>query len=120
MTLSPRPGSLTSRAKSLAAWGYKADFSLESLKDVDRFIDEEAPGGKPKPGSHMAQQFGVSFLGNIELDPEVRKYGDSGKPVVLAGEDSAHAKSLYAFARKVEARVEEIKATAPASVIQIQ
>jgi ATP-binding protein involved in chromosome partitioning len=68
----------------------------------------------------MAQQFGVSFLGNIELDPEVRKYGDSGKPVVLAGEDSAHAKSLYAFARRVDDRVEEIKAAAPASVIQIQ
>ena len=44
----------------------------------------------------------------------------SGKPVVLAGEDSVHAKSLYSFARKVADRVEEIKAAAPASVIQIQ
>ena len=50
-------------AKSLAGWGYKADFSLDSLKDVDRFIDEEAPDGKPKPGGHLAQQFGAHIFG---------------------------------------------------------
>ena len=68
----------------------------------------------------MAQQFGVAFLGNIQLDPEVRKSGDGGTPVVLEGENSPHAKSIYDFARKVLARVEEVKANAPASVIQIQ
>jgi ATP-binding protein involved in chromosome partitioning len=68
----------------------------------------------------MAAQFSAPFLGNIELDPEVRKSGDGGKPVVLEGETSPHAKSIYAFARNVLARVEEIKANAPASVIQIQ
>jgi hypothetical protein len=50
-------------AKSLTGWGYEADFSLESLKDVDRFIDEEAPDGKPKAGGHMAKQFGACILG---------------------------------------------------------
>ncbi len=68
----------------------------------------------------MAQHFGVPFLGSIELDPEVRKAGDGGKPVVLEGETSAHAKSIYDFARKVMARVAEIKASEGASVIQIQ
>src|SRR4029077_6006665 len=34
-----------------------------------------------------AHQFGISFLGNIELDPELRKAGDTGKPVVLEGEN---------------------------------
>ena len=62
----------------------------------------------------------VPFLGNISLDPEVRKSGDSGKPVVLEGENSPHAKSIYEFARKVIERVGEIKANAPANVIQIQ
>ena len=79
-------------------------------------IDIFSRGGAEK----MAQRYEVAFLGNIELDPEVRKSGDGGKPVVLEGENSAHAKSLFAFARKVEARVAEIRATAPASVIQIQ
>ena len=64
-------------AKSLAAWGYKADFSLESLKDVDRFIDEEAPGGKPKPGGHLAQQFGVHIFGlGAYLGETIRRQGD--------------------------------------------
>src|SRR5271168_4370403 len=68
----------------------------------------------------MAAQFAAPFLGSIELDPEVRKSGDGGKPVVLEGETSPHAKSIYAFARKVLARVAEIKAGETASVIQIQ
>jgi ATP-binding protein involved in chromosome partitioning len=68
----------------------------------------------------MAKRFDVSFLGSIALDPEVRKSGDGGKPVVLEGENSPHAKSIYEFARNVLVRVTEIKANAPANVIQIQ
>jgi ATP-binding protein involved in chromosome partitioning len=79
-------------------------------------VDVFSKGG----GEKTAQQFGIAFLGNIELDPDIRKAGDTGKPAVLDGEDSPHAKSLYALARKVEARIAEIKAAAPESVIQIQ
>ena len=79
-------------------------------------IDIFSRGG----AENMAKQFGVSFLGNIALDPEVRKSGDGGKPVVLEGENSPHAKSIFEFTRKVVARVTEIKAAEPASVIQIQ
>jgi ATP-binding protein involved in chromosome partitioning len=68
----------------------------------------------------MAAHFSVPFLGSIELDPEVRKSGDGGKPIVLEGENSPHAKSIFAFARNVIARVGEIKASESASVIQIQ
>src|SRR5438270_5660881 len=70
-------------------------------------IDIFSRGGAEK----TVRQFGVDFLGSIQLDPEVRKSGDGGKPVVLEGENSAHAKSLFAFARRVEARVAEIRAT---------
>ena len=79
-------------------------------------IDVFSRGGAEK----TAKQFDVSFLGNIQLDPDIRKSGDSGKPVVLEGENSSHAKSLYEFARKVIARVDEIKSSAGESVIQIQ
>lgn len=79
-------------------------------------IDIFSRGGAEK----TAAQFDVSFLGNIELDPEIRKAGDSGKPTVLDGEDTAHAKSLFAFARRVVERVHDIKATSSESVIQIQ
>jgi len=79
-------------------------------------IDIFSRGGAEK----TAAQFGVPFLGSVQLDPEIRKGGDSGKPAVLEGEDSPHAKSLFDFTRKVAARVEEINASAPESVIQIQ
>ena len=79
-------------------------------------IDIFARGGAER----TAQQFGVAFLGSIQLDPELRKAGDTGKPAVLAGETSPHAKSLFDFTRKVVARVDEVKAAAPEGVIQIQ
>jgi ATP-binding protein involved in chromosome partitioning len=79
-------------------------------------IDIFSRGGAEK----TAKQFDVPFLGNIQLDPELRKAGDSGKPSVLDGESSPHAKSLYDFARKVVERVDEIKANASESVIQIR
>jgi ATP-binding protein involved in chromosome partitioning len=67
-----------------------------------------------------AKQFEVAYLGDVQLDPDIRKAGDTGKPTVLAGEDSPHAKSLYDFARKVIVRVDEIRSSAPEGVIQIQ
>src|ERR1700687_1472726 len=67
-----------------------------------------------------AEQFGVSYLGEVQLDPDIRKASDSGRPTVLAGEGSASGKSLFDFARKVVTRVDEIKANAGESVIQIQ
>ena len=79
-------------------------------------IDIFSRGGAEK----TAQQFGVAFLGAIQLDPELRKGGDTGKPAVLEGENSPHAKALYDFARRVMARVDEIRASAPSGVIQIQ
>jgi ATP-binding protein involved in chromosome partitioning len=79
-------------------------------------IDIFSKGGAEK----TASQFGVAFLGNVELDPDIRKAGDTGKPIVLEGEDSPHAKSIYEFARRVATRVDEIRAAAPQDVIQIQ
>lgn len=67
-----------------------------------------------------AEQFGVSYLGEVQLDPDIRKASDSGQPTVLAGEGSTSGKSLFDFARKVVTRVDEIKANAGESVIQIQ
>src|SRR5262249_42364641 len=63
-----------------------------------------------------AAQFGVAYLGDVPLDSGIRQAGDAGSPAVLAGEDSPHAKSLFEFAKKVAARVEEIEASAPSSV----
>lgn len=79
-------------------------------------VDIFSRGGAEK----TARQFGVDFLGGIQLDPEIRRSGDEGRPAVLEGEDSPHAKPLFDFARRVVERVEQIKLAAPEGVIQIQ
>jgi ATP-binding protein involved in chromosome partitioning len=81
-------------------------------KEIDIF----SKGGVER----TAREFAVPFLGSIELDPEIRKGGDSGKPTVLDGEDSPHAKQFYDFAKKVIMRVAEVKSTAVGNVIQVQ
>jgi ATP-binding protein involved in chromosome partitioning len=96
--------------------GVVENMSFFTCPHCNHEIDIFSRGGAEK----MAQQFGVPFLGSIELDPEVRKSGDGGKPIVLEGENSPHAKSIFEFARRVAARVVEIKAGETASVIQIQ
>ena len=79
-------------------------------------IDIFSRGGAEK----TARQFGVDFLGSIQLDPEIRKSGDEGRPAVLEGESSPHAKALFDFAHRVTERLEQIKSAAPEGVIQIQ
>jgi ATP-binding protein involved in chromosome partitioning len=80
-------------------------------KEIDIF----SKGG----GERTAQQFNVPFLGSIELDPDIRKGGDSGQPIVLEGDQSPHARSLFKFARHVIERVAEVRSqTGP--VIEIQ
>ena len=77
--------------------GVVENMSFFTCPHCNHEIDIFSRGGAEK----MAQHFGVPFLGSIELDPEVRKSGDGGKPIVLEGENSPHAKSIFAFARKV-------------------
>src|SRR5580704_13587438 len=61
-------------------------------------------------GERMAQTFGVPFLGEIEIDPQIRIGGDTGKPVASLGEDAPGGKSIFAMARNVAARVAEVNA----------
>ena len=70
-------------------------------------------------GQHMAKTFGVPFLGEIEIDPQIRIGGDTGKPVASLGEDAPGGKSVYAVARNVVARLEIVNSSAGAPVVQI-
>jgi ATP-binding protein involved in chromosome partitioning len=70
-------------------------------------------------GQHMAKTFGVPFLGEIEIDPQIRIGGDTGKPVASLGEDAPGSKSIYAMARNVVARVAVVNQSAGAPVVQI-
>jgi ATP-binding protein involved in chromosome partitioning len=66
-------------------------------------IDIFSSGGAER----TAQQFGVSFLGALELDGEIRAGGDTGMPVALAGPDSPRAKQFYTIAQHVADRAKE-------------
>lgn len=79
-------------------------------------IDIFSKGGAER----TAKQFGLAFLGSIALDPDVRRGGDAGSPVALAGEEDPHAKAFYDFARRVQTRLAAVNASAGASVIQIR
>ena len=70
-------------------------------------------------GARMAESFGLSFLGEIEIDPQIRIGGDTGKPVASLGEGAPGAKSVYAMARNVAARVAEVNSSAGSPVVQI-
>jgi hypothetical protein len=45
-------------AGALASSGYEADFSLESLREIDRFFDDHAPGGEAVPDGLLSENLG--------------------------------------------------------------
>ena len=70
-------------------------------------------------GAKTAEAYGVPVLGEIEIDPRIRIGGDTGKPVALLGDSAPGAKSLFAVARAVTARLESLSATASGPSVQI-
>jgi ATP-binding protein involved in chromosome partitioning len=67
-------------------------------------IDVFGAGGTER----TASQFGLNFLGALELKPQIREGGDKGLPVALAGPDSALAKDFYTVAKKIADKAQEI------------
>jgi len=59
--------------------------------------------------AQTAKQYGLPFLGSVDLDPRVREGGDRGLPAAL-GDESARAKEFAAIALKVVERAKEVAA----------
>lgn len=74
-------------------------------------------------GKRMADTFGVPLLGEIEIDPQIRIGGDTGKPVAAQakadGSGAPGAKSIFAMARAVAARVDQVNATGAGPTVKI-
>jgi ATP-binding protein involved in chromosome partitioning len=72
----------------------------------------DVPGAEPLDifgrggGRRMAEKFEVPFLGEIPLDPRIRKGGDSGVPIVMSDPDTAAGKAFDALADIVLEAVE--------------
>lgn len=84
--------------------GLVENMSHFTCPHCQQVIDIFSSGGAER----MAQQFGLEFLGSLELDPAIRAGGDRGLPVTLAGPDSEIARPFFEMARKVAARAQEI------------
>jgi ATP-binding protein involved in chromosome partitioning len=67
-------------------------------------IDIFSKGG----GERTARQFGIDFLGTIELDPMIRKGGDSGHPITLLGQGVEGTKSLFDVAQRIKERALDV------------
>jgi len=70
--------------------GIVENMSHFNLPTLSPEIDIFSRGGAER----TAAQFGVPFLGSIELVPAIREGGDHGLPVALAGPKSPPARSF--------------------------
>jgi ATP-binding protein involved in chromosome partitioning len=70
-------------------------------------------------GERLAKMFELPFLGGIEIDPQIRIGGDTGKPVASLGPDQPGSQSFYRMARNVAARISVVNLSGNAPVIQI-
>jgi len=84
--------------------GIVENMSHFTCPHCQQVVDIFSSGGAER----TAEQFGLEFLGSLELDPSIRKGGDSGMPVSVAGPDSEIAAGFYEIARKVAAGAIEI------------
>ncbi len=57
-----------------------------------------------------ARQYGLAFLGSIEMDPMVREGGDRGLPAALAGTETSRGREFAALAREVAERTRQLMA----------
>jgi len=61
-------------------------------------------------GRRLAEEMGVPLLGQIPLDPETRKGGDEGRPIVISRLDSPQAEAFRKLAEAVAARLSTVSA----------
>lgn len=63
-----------------------------------------------------AERLGVTFLGEVPLEMQIRETSDSGEPVVVSSPDGPQAKVYRDIAAKVWQRIEEERAASEGSV----
>lgn len=84
--------------------GIVENMSHFTCPHCSQIIDIFSKGGAER----TAAQFGLAFLGSVELVPAIREGGDRGLPVALAGPEDADAAQFYAIARQVAERADEV------------
>ena len=57
-------------------------------------------------GRRMSEKFNVPFLGEVPIDPEIRRGGDEGNPIVISHPESPTAKAFMDIAERVLESIE--------------
>ena len=70
---------------------------------------EEAAKLNDATTQKVADEYGVPLLGQLPLDPDTRKGGDEGAPIIVRRPDSPQAAAFRDIARRV---IERLEATA--------
>jgi ATP-binding protein involved in chromosome partitioning len=95
--------------------GIVENMSYFVAPDTGKRYDIFGHGGARKE----AERLGVTFLGEVPLQMEIRETSDSGSPVVVSNPQGPEAKIYRDIASKVWERVTEERAAAAASVPSI-
>jgi hypothetical protein len=74
---------------ALAASGYRVDFSMESLQEIERFFTEHSNEGKPKAGGLLSQDIGARLFALGSYVGEVIRREGKGEWVVSDGDPQA-------------------------------
>ncbi|HEY9077186.1 MAG TPA: Mrp/NBP35 family ATP-binding protein [Anaerolineaceae bacterium] len=88
------------RVMKIPVLGVVENMSYLDMPDGSQ-IDIFGTGG----GEQMAKAEHVPFLGGIPIDPQVRKGGDEGIPVVISQPESKAARSFFAISERIAARL---------------
>lgn len=67
-------------------------------------IDVFGSGG----GEDMASKYNLNFLGRIPLDPDIRKQGDSGTPIVVNNPDAKVSMIFISIAGKIASYISQL------------
>lgn len=66
----------------------------------------------------MSEALGVPFLGEIPLDPAIRKGGDDGAPVMAVTPENAEARAFRHLAQKVRLAADAAAEAMPELIVQ--
>lgn len=79
---------------------------LGIIENMSYFTPPELPDNKyyifgEGGGKQIAEEFGVSLLGEVPLDLEMREANDSGRPVILNSQDTVHNTAIRNIVRNI-------------------
>lgn len=92
------------RKLNVPVLGIVENMSYLEVPETDIKIDIFGRGG----GRRMAEDFGVPFLGEIPIDPAIRRGGDEGKPIAVSDPESKASRAFMQIAESVLQQIEKL------------